>query len=153
VLLGLELCLARLLLQHMEGLFLGHRHELGGRTRSGLLRRGDLGGLVQRDVTVLQGRAQLLGVTQPLGRRNHGFGATDRGSRHPGELGSVIELARERGHTERSEPLGLSVGREQLPSDGCGQQLGLQFGIGLLQQLDGLIENLRFHASDHDRGV
>ncbi|HZJ03625.1 MAG TPA: hypothetical protein VFE20_08160 [Thermoleophilia bacterium] len=47
----------------------------------------------------------------------------------------------------------MSVGLQSFPSLGNAEQLGLEVGVCLLEQLDGLIDMGGFHALNHDGGL
>jgi hypothetical protein len=71
----------------------------------------------------------------------------------PGDLGCVVELARQRGYPEVDAPARAGIGREESPSDWSRQQLGLEIGVGLVQQFDCLIDERTIHSSDCDEYV
>jgi len=96
-LLGLELGLAGLVLEHVEGLLPSDRDQLGGCAGGTVLGGGDLGGLIQGDLPVAQGTAEVVRVAQDPAGGDGFFRPAQRGARHPGELGGVIDLAGERG--------------------------------------------------------
>jgi hypothetical protein len=153
VLFGLELRLAGPVLEDVERLFLRDRDERGRRPRSELLGRGDLGRLVERDVPVLHGRAQVVGFRHRLGGRDDGLGLARRHARHACDVRRVVDLARERRDAECGELLGARIRLEQAACGLATQELGFEVGIGLLEKLDGLIDKRITHTSDSDAEV
>jgi hypothetical protein len=131
----------------VESLFLSDGDQVGDRSRSELLRRGDLGGLVERDLPVLHGRAQIVGFGHPLAGRDDGFGLARRHTGHARDVRSVVNLARERRNAECGELLGPSIRAEQLARGVAVKELHFEVGVGLLEKLDRLIDECGFHAS------
>jgi len=74
-------------------------------------------------------------------------------ARHPSQLGHVIELAGQRGHSEGSESLRAYIGFQSLLCFRNAQQLGFQVGVGLFEQLDGFVDGDNFHACEYDDGL
>jgi hypothetical protein len=95
---------------------------------------------------VLHGRTELAGFGHPLAGCDDGLGSSHRGPGDARELSSIIELARQIGDPEVDEPSRAGIGREQCARDRSRQQLGLKIGVGLLQQLDCLIDERLVHT-------
>jgi len=153
VLFGLELCLAGPVPEHVERLFLRHRNELGCGSWSRRLGRGDLGRLVERDVAVLQRRAQLCRSREHRGGRRYCLCGSHRRAGDARELGCVTQPARQSGDPEIDAPAGAGIGRKQSARDLSRQQLGLKMGVGFVEQLDCLIDERTIHGSNCDDEV
>jgi hypothetical protein len=101
---------------------------------------------------VAQGGVEVVGVAEDLAGGDGLSGPSHRGTGHPSELRGIVELAGQGGDPERGQPLGPGVGVEQLPGGRTAEKLGLEIGVRLLEQLDGLLHLLE-HTFDSSDGV
>jgi len=146
VLLGLEPRLAGFVPQHVKRLCLRHLNKLCRRAGSGFLCGRDLASLVQRDITVLEGGTELIGLRHRLAGLDHG---PRPARRHPGRachLGAVVEPAGKRGDSVCRELLGPGIRAEQSPRGIAVEELHVEVGVGFLERVDCVLYECHFHV-------